>query len=112
MKRFSPGASHICRGATMFLSRFFFPAGLAAALVPFAHAQDRDRDRDRGHDWERAHDVISRTMEDLGHIERREAFAGSDRERYDHAMRALADVDRQVSEGRLDRGKLDDAIEQ
>ena len=98
----------------MFLSRFFLSAVLAAALVPFAHAQDRDRDRDRdrGHDWERARDVVSRTMEDLRHIERLEALAGSDRERYDHAMRALADVDRQVSEGRLDRGKLDEAIEQ
>jgi hypothetical protein len=97
---------------TNLLSRFFLAAVLAVALIPFGHAQDRDRDRDRGHDWERARGIISRSMDDLRHIERRDAFARDDRERYDHALRALSEVDRSFADGRYDRGRLDEAIEQ
>ena len=85
--------------------------GLLVAAASFAYSQDRDHDRDRGHDWERARQVVDRTMDDLRHVERRDAFAGDDRERYDHALRSLADVDRSLADGRFDRGKLDEAIE-
>jgi len=91
------------------LSRFLLAAIFAASLVSTARAQDRDRDRDRS--WERAREVVARTIEDLRHIERREAFRGDDRDRYDKAMKSLAEVDRKVSEGRMDRGDLDEAIE-
>src|SRR5690349_19249634 len=93
------------------LSRFLLVGIFAAAMLPIAHAQDRDRDRDRGPGWERAREVVSRTMEDLRHIERRDAFAGEDRDRYDRALRSLSDFDRSVSNGRFDKGRLDEAIE-
>ena len=87
-----------------------FAAGLAM-LAGLISAQDRDRGRDRGEHWDRARDVVGRTISDLQHIERREAFRGDERDRYDHALRALADVDRGLADGHFDRGKIDEAIE-
>ena len=92
------------------ISRFLM-TGLLVAAASFAYSQDRDHDRERGHDWERARQVVDRTMDDLRHVERRDAFAVDDRERYDHALRSLADVDRSLADSRFDRGKLDEAIE-
>jgi hypothetical protein len=90
-------------------------AVLLAALIPFTQAQERDRDRDhdrdRGRSWEYARQIVDRTIDDLRHLERQEAFAGDDRERYQHALRALADADRALADGRFDRGKLDEAID-
>jgi hypothetical protein len=95
------------------LSRYMFAAVCALATIPFGHAQDRDRerDRDRDRDWNRARQVVNRTMDDLRRLERRDAFAGEERERYDHSLRALAEVDRSLADGRFDRGRLDEAIE-
>ena len=103
--------SHTCGGG--FMKRFLFLRFLLmAALIPVVWAQDRDRDHGHDHDWEHARQVVDRTMEDLRHVERRDAFAGDDRERYDRALRALADVDRSLADSRFDRGRLDEAIEQ
>ncbi len=84
------------------LSRFLW---VIALIVPFVSAQERSRS------WEHAREIVDRTMDDLRHIERQNAFAGEDRDRYERAMRSLSDFDRSVSEGRFDRGKLDEAIE-
>jgi hypothetical protein len=100
---------------TQHLSRFLLAGFFAAAMIPGIHAQThdaQDRDRDRGGNWDRAHQIANRTMEDLRHIERRESFAGEDRDRYTRALRALGDFDHSVAEGRFDKGRLDDAIEQ
>jgi len=95
------------------LSRYMIAAVFALMTIPFAHGQDRDRERDRDHDrdWNRARQVVNRTMEDLRRLERRDAFAGDERERYDRSLRALAEVDRSLADGRFDRGRLDEAIE-
>ncbi len=92
------------------LSRCVLGAILAAAVIPLASAQERERER--GPQWDRAHQVVSRTMDTLRHIERRESLAGDERDHYDRALRALSDVDRSTSQGRFDRGRLDEAIEQ
>ena len=94
------------------LSRFLLAAAFTVAAMPAVHAQREDRDRDRRPGWDRAHEVVNRAIEDLRHLERRDAFGGEDRDRYNHAMRALADFDRSISENRFDRGRLDEAIEQ
>ena len=83
---------------------------LAGSVVVFAQDHDRDRDHDRDHDWDGARGTVSRTMEDLRHVEHRDAWAVVDRGHYEAAERNLADVNKDLSENRLDRRRLNAAI--
>ena len=67
-----------------------------------APAQDRD--------WERAHRIIGKTMEDLRHVEHRDVWAVVERGHYEAAERNLGDISRDLDHNRLDRGRLEAAI--
>jgi hypothetical protein len=62
------------------------------------------------HDWDRAHRVIGKTMEDLHRVEHHDIWAEVDRGHYDAAEHHLADVRRDLDQNRLDRGRLDQSI--
>jgi hypothetical protein len=66
----------------------------------------------RGPDMDRARHVVSKTLDDLRHVERHEEFAREDHERYERAMRDLEDTRHDLDEGRIDRERLDRAIEE
>jgi hypothetical protein len=61
-------------------------------------------------DWERAHRIINKTMEDLHRIEHRDVWAAPDRGHYEAAERNLNDVRKDLDGNRLDRGRLDSTI--
>jgi hypothetical protein len=61
-------------------------------------------------EWDRAHRIVGKTMEDLHRIEHRDAWAEPDRGHYDAAEHNLADVNRGLDEHRLERGRLDATI--
>jgi hypothetical protein len=95
------------------LTCFAITGLIAAVSIPaLAQERDHDRDRDHGHDWERAHRVIGKAQEDLRRVEHRDMWTMVDKGHYDAAERNLADVRHDLDENRLDRGRLDRAIEQ
>jgi|GEM_PF-5570958 hypothetical protein len=67
--------------------------------------------QEEGGNWKHARDVITRAMTNLRHIDHRAGFAGGDRDRYDRTMRSLSDVERSLADGRFDKNKLDEAIQ-
>lgn len=85
-------------------------AGMLAVPLLFSmglQAQER-----RGPEFDRARNVVSKTLDDLRHVARHEEFARGDHERYERAMRELDDTRHDLDEGRLDRGRLDRSIEE
>ena len=76
---------------------------LAGGMISVpAMAQDRD--------WARAQRIIGQTQEDLRRVEHHDVWATPERGHYDAAERNLADVRRDLDDHRLDRRRLEDAI--
>ncbi|HLH39909.1 MAG TPA: hypothetical protein VKX39_12235 [Bryobacteraceae bacterium] len=82
-------------------------AVIGVLLVPLTYAQGP-----REAEFERARNIVSKTMDDLRHVERHDQFAPEDRERYQRATRDLEDMRRDLDDHRLDRERLDRAIEE
>jgi hypothetical protein len=58
----------------------------------------------------RGRGLMNRTIEDLRRASRFER-GGREAERYDNAIRHLADFERELNRDRFDRGRLDEAID-
>ena len=80
----------------------FAIAGLMVAGCLSIQAQDRD--------WDHAHRVIGKTQEDLRRVEHRDIWTVADRGHYEAAERNLSDVRADLDHNRLDRGRLEAAI--
>ncbi len=79
---------------------------LAAGWSPVAAQERQERD------WGRAHRVIEKTQEDLRRVEHHDVWAVPDRGHFEAAERNLADIRKDLDQNRLDRGRLDRAIEE
>ncbi|HLJ13244.1 MAG TPA: hypothetical protein VKV15_02025 [Bryobacteraceae bacterium] len=79
---------------------------LLASIAPLAVAQ-----RDYGHDYGRARGIVAQTHGDLRRVSRRETISPKERERYDNALRHLSEFDQGLANGKFDKGKLDQTID-
>lgn len=65
----------------------------------------------QGRRYDRARDLVSRVQNNLRRAERFTRPSGKERERYYNAQRHLSQFDRKLSQGRFDKDKLDEAID-
>src|SRR5581483_9049877 len=61
--------------------------------------------------YELARDLIARTQEDLKHTEGFIREKKDERERIDNALKHLSEFDRALSDGKFNKDRLDEAIE-
>jgi hypothetical protein len=81
--------------------RFSLAGLLLLALTPAIQAQ---------RDFDGARQLIGRTDHDLRAVSP-DALSEKERERYDNALRDLSEFDKDLSHGKYDKGKLNDAID-
>jgi hypothetical protein len=72
------------------------------AAIPGAHAQDR---------YGTARGLVDRVQRNLRHAESFTPPSGKEKERYHNAQHHLSEFDRKLSEGKFDKDRLDEAID-
>jgi hypothetical protein len=93
---------------TFHLLRSLAALGILLALGLSSNVYGQRHEREERHD---DRDLIARTQHDLERTGRMGTLRGKEKERYDNAMRHLSEFDRELSQGRFDKDKLDAAIE-
>ena len=83
--------------------RGFVIATLTMTVAALAFSQDGR--------YGRARDLVSRVQKNLRHAERFTPPNEKEKERYHNAQQHLSEFDRKLSEGRFDKDKLDQAID-
>ena len=83
--------------------RGFVIATLIVMVATLAFSQDRR--------YGRARDLVSRVQKNLRRAERFTPPNEKEKERYHNAQQHLSEFDRKLSEGRFDKDKLDEAID-
>jgi hypothetical protein len=83
--------------------RGFVIATLIMMVATLAFSQDGR--------YGRARDLVSRVQKNLRHAERFTPPNEKEKERYHNAQQHLSEFDRKLSEGRFDKDKLDQAID-
>jgi len=83
--------------------RGFVIATLTMTVATLAFSQDGR--------YGRARDLVSRVQKNLRRAERFTQPNEKERERYHNAQQHLSEFDRKLSEGRFDKDKLDEAID-
>jgi hypothetical protein len=83
--------------------RGFVIATLLVTAATLAFSQDGR--------YGRARDLVNRVQKNLRHAERFTPPNEKEKERYHNAQQHLSEFDRKLSEGRFDKDKLDEAID-